>query len=161
MLFLKIAVIVVVYLLAVALGGQAVAWRRACVFIAKSAYGIWSVRDLSQQAIIRFTPKFVSHRSLSAIFLWMLSGFLSFIFFRWYIAVGVLVATFISRALYAFALPKPEDPYYLNRVHQSFTASRDRYRRFEDRAADKEMQARLNLLERVCVPVTPPVTPEK
>jgi hypothetical protein len=142
----KTALVALFVLLALSLGGMAAAWRRACVFIAKSAT-LAFVRRISQEEIIRFTPRFVSMRHFTALGFLALATLFSLAFFRWYTAIAVFVGTWLGMEALGFVFLRPSHPYYLWQIRSDFTSQRDMFRRFNDEPHAAEMQTRLEMLD--------------
>ena len=126
---IKLTVLVVIALIAIVLGGMAAAWRRACVNITLTiATARWmhegmtsdppSVRQLSQNKIIRYTPEWVSARDVTAIFFLLLTGILGFLMFSWYVALGAVLLTYILIESAGFLFSRRDDPYYVAQVYE-------------------------------------------
>ena len=158
MLVVKILIVLFVAALTVILGGMAAAWRRACVLIAhtvatrrwmdgREGVDLPSVRQLSQDDIIRYTPSWVSFRHVIALCLLCVTVVLAFILFRWYVAAAIAVGTYALMELAGFMFPNRNSLYYVAQVYDSFSKSLQIAERFGDETAASGFRERLQELE--------------
>jgi len=158
MIVVKILVVLFLVAFAIILGGMAAAWRRACVAITHSVavarclsgdrlFDPPTIRKLSQKDIIRYTPRWVSARHVTALFFLFLASVLAFILFRWYVAVGIAIGTYVLMELAGFLFPRRDSIYYVAQVYSSFRQSLQIAERFGDDAAASDFQTRLQELD--------------
>jgi hypothetical protein len=129
-MIVKLAVVTLLALVAVVLGAQASAWRRASVHIAQSAKIYRSLRHgaipedglaVSEQMIQEFEPPFVSWRKRAAIVLTILAAALAFVVFTWYWGLATFVGCLVAAELLRSAtLPRPDSDYFLAQLIDDF-----------------------------------------
>lgn len=158
MLIVKISSIVFVGGVTVILGGMTAAWRRASVVIAHTvATSRWmngevsleppTVRQLSQEDIIRYTPNWVSSRHLLALVFLFCTAVLAFVLFRWYVGLAVAVATYALMELAGFAFPNRNNLYYVIQVYDSYSKSIRIAERFANVARASDFRERLREIQ--------------
>jgi hypothetical protein len=155
---MKLAVLLLVSLVAVLLGSQASAWRRASFCIAQNAKIYRSLKHgeipedglaVSDEMVNEFEPPFVAWRKRVAISLVLLTAGLAWIFFTWYWALATFLTCLVgAELLRAFTLPKPEATYYLLQLFQSFTERAGTAESLNPQAA-VELRDRADLLRRM------------
>jgi len=157
-IMIKILAIALLGGVAVILGGMAAAWRRACVVIAhKVAISRWmkgdagfdppTVRELSQEDIIRYTPSWVSARHVLALVFLACTVVLAFLVFRWYVGLTVAVGTYVLMELAGWAFPKRDSLYYVAQVYDTYSKSLIIAERFADAGRASDFRERLRELE--------------
>ena len=161
MLTLKIGVVVTVALIGIILGGMAAAWRRACVAITRRVHTVNFLRGdgsgserpdapgpgmLSSTDVIRFTPQWVSARHLLALAFLALTLLAATLCFRWYVALGITLTTYVLMELAGFVFPARDHPYYVRQLEDSFSMTLATARHFGDQDSASDMHERLREL---------------
>jgi hypothetical protein len=163
MFLLKILIVGIVALLAIVLGAMAAAWRRACVAVTRHVHTMnWMAGDgsgserptppgpeqLSNEDVIRFTPRWVSARHMLALAFLALTLIVSLVLLRWYIALAVGFGTYLLMELSGFLLPRRDHPYYVRQIYDSFLLDRRIATHFAKKTHESEHAARLSDLTR-------------
>ena len=106
-----------------------------------------TLRQLSQEDIIRFTPSWVSSRHILALVLLFCTAVLAFLLFRWHVGFVVAAGTYGLMELAGYAFPKRDSLYYVAQVYDTYRKSILIAERFADTARTSDFRERLRELE--------------
>ena len=102
---------------------------------------------LSQQEIIRFTPRWVSVRHVLALSFWFIAAAFSLAAFGRYWAIAIAVGTYILMEIAGFLFPPSNHPYYVRTIHRTFCNSLATAERFGDRNLAADYHERIRQIE--------------
>lgn len=155
---MKLLLLLIVAALAIVLGSQASAWRRASFALAQAAK-IYRAAEhatipedglaVSDDMIAEFEPPFVAWRKRTAIFLTLTAAAMAVVFFPWYWGIATfLILLLLVEALRILSLPRPDDIYYVAQLLPDFEKRAEMAATFRAPSAP-ELQETARILRRI------------
>jgi len=144
---MKLAALLIIAGLATVLAAMTAAWKRACLGMARTVFGVRFVGRLSPEDRSRFVPKFVSSRHKMTLFLMVVAGVVGGIFYGWLAGVGTFVSVWLLGEALAFLFPRPHHHYFVSQTIEDFREREALYARAGDDSAAADLRKRREQLE--------------
>jgi hypothetical protein len=144
---MKLAALIIVAAFALVFAAMAAAWKRACLEMARTVYGVRFVGRLSASDRNRFVPQFVSTRHRLALLMIVAAAILGGVLYSWLVGLGVFVGVWLLGEALAFVFPRPSHSYYARQTIAEFQDREALYIRAGEEATAVDFRERWEQLE--------------